>query len=242
VVNRRLRLHLTALALVGAAGLSGCTGSSAPAPSPTVTSPTPSPSPSLTAAEQLQQLAGLGTKAVFRATYVVRQRRPATRAQWRVWRTRGSLRVDVVTKHSTATLISTRHATYSCSRARHHRACFRVATAGRPVPHAVRLLAVRLFSADLILLSAHPERYGIAAATAGSVTVPTHGGTCFHLTVPKQTSTSTIETGSYCFDSNGIPTAVEYPNGNVVRATHLVAEAPKRSVFVPYSSPTPLPS
>lgn len=237
----RLPQTLTAAATFAAViGLAACSGSSAPTPTPSATTPSATPSP-VDPAEQLQQLAALGTKAVFHATYLVRESHPSSRAQWQVWRTSRSLRVDIATKQSTATLISTPHATYSCTRAHHHRACFRVASAGKPIPDALRLLAVRLFSADLAALSEHPERYGIAAATPGSVTVATHGGTCFHLTVPKQTTQGNIETGSYCFDANGILTVVEYPNGNVVRLTQLRMGAPKQSVFTPYSSPTPLP-
>ena len=234
------RTLLATAALAVAVTASGCSGSSSsgapPSATPTATSASPTPVPP---DQQLQQLAILGSKAAFHATYVVRQMHPASGATWEVWRTTSSLRVDIVTKHDTATLISTPHATYSCSRGNHHRACFRVAKAGEPIPVALRLLAVRLFTSDLVGIAQHPERYGIAAATPGSVTGPTNGGTCFHLTVPKQTGG--METGSYCFDANGILTVAAYPNGNVVRLAHLSAHAPLTSVFTPYSSPTPLP-
>lgn len=237
----RLPRAVVAAATIGlTVGLAACSGSSSPsnppstAPGPSSSSPSPS-DPS----EQLQQLAELGNTASFHATYVVRESHPSSRAEWQVWRTPDSLRVDVVTKISTATLISTPHATFSCNRAPHHRACFRVASAGKPTPAALHLLAVRLFTSDLVGLAQHPEQYGIAAAPAGSITVPTHGGTCFHLTVPKETGG--IDTGSYCFDANGVLTVVAYPNGNVVRLTALAMRAPRSSVFVPYSSPTPLP-
>jgi len=189
--------------------------------------------------QQLQELAALGTKAAFHATYAVRQSHPSSRATWQVWRTKTSLWVDVNTKNNTATLISTPHASFSCSRGHHHRACFRIAGAGQQAPLALRLLAVRLFTSDLVGIAEHPERYGIAAATQGSVTVPTHGGTCFHLTVPKETGG--VETGSYCFNASGILTVVAYPNGNVVRLTQVSEQTPRDAVFVPYSSPTPLP-
>lgn len=234
------RALLAAAALAVAAIASGCSGSSSsgapPTTTPVPTSASPTPVPP---AQQLQQLAALGSKAAFHATYLVRQSHPSSRATWQVWRTTSSLRVDIVTKHNTATLISTPRATYSCSRGNHHRACFRVARAGEPIPVALRLLAVRLFTSDLVGIAQHPERYGIAAATPGSVTGPTNGGTCFHLTVPKETGG--VETGSYCFNANGILTVVAYPNGNVVRLTNLSAHTPQTSVFTPYSSPTPLP-
>ena len=232
---------ITIVATTSVIALAGCTGSSAPTTSTPSTAPAPtsaSPSPA-SPAQQLQHLAALGAMAAFHATYAVRQSHPSSRATWQVWRTRSSLRVDVVTKRRTATVISTAHATFSCSRGNHHRACFRVAKAGAAIPVALRLLAVRLFTSDVTGIAAHPERYGIAAATPGSVPGSTHGGTCFHLTVPKETAG--VETGSYCFNPAGVLTVVAYPNGNIVRLTHLAAQAPQKSVFVPYSSPTPLP-
>ena len=46
----------------------------------------------------------------------------------------------------------------------------------------------------------------------------------------------------YCFNDAGILTAIRYPNGNLVRLQHVVVKAPQHTAFVPYSSPTPLPS
>ena len=224
---------MTAIALVGAAALSGCTGSSAPGPTPSTTTTSPSPRPSLTAEQQLQQLARLGAKAVFRATYLVRQKHPSSHATWRVWRTSNSLRVDVVTKHATATLIRTPHNTYACSRSGHNKRCFRVAKGGS-LPAPLRLLAEQLFSANLSSLAKGSAAVTVAVAATGSPL-----GTCFAI-APRHKNSS-IEKAEYCFDSSGVLSRVRYPNGNLVQARNVVEKPPKGSVFHPYSSPTPIP-
>ena len=225
-----------------AATLAGCTGSSAPQPGPTATTTSPSPSPTatLTVGEQLQRLAQQGTRAVFHASYVVRQQHPTGHATWRVWRTHHSLRVDVVTKRVTATLIRTRRAAYSCRRSGRHRTCFRVARANKPVPAPFRLLAEQLFSDSLTRLATRPHSYSVRASAPGSVPVRTSGGTCFGVKVAKSRSHN-LATGTYCLSPAGIFTAVVYPSGNVVRVEHVTSKAPDSHAFRPYSSPTPLP-
>jgi hypothetical protein len=224
---------MTALLMVSAAALTGCTGSSGPAPTPSQSTTSPSPSPSLTAAQQLQQLADLGAKAVYRATYQVRQKHPASRAVWRVWRTHNALRVDVVTKHVTATLIRTPRNTYACRRSGHHKTCFRIAN-GKPVPAPLRLLAERLFTGTLTLLA--------KASPVVTVTLLSTGprlGNCFAV-APTHKNT-VVEKAHYCLDPGGILTRVEYPNHNSVQITGVPDQKPTRQDFKPYSSPTPVP-
>jgi hypothetical protein len=239
VVDRRLGVRLAA-AITAAVCLAGCTSSSSPKPSPTATSPSPSPSATTPVAQRLQQLAALGTKAVFHGSYVVRQRHPSSHATWRVWRTKHSLRVDVVTKHVTATLISTPRATYSCRRSGHRKTCFRVAKGDQPIPVPVRLSAEQLFSTDLDRLANHPNSYTVSVPAAGSVPVRTSGAECFRVTVPKKSKVH-LETATYCLSDAGIINAVVYPSGNIVRVQSTVLKAPKGEPFHPYSSPTPLP-
>jgi hypothetical protein len=215
------------------ATLVGCTGSSSPEPGPTPTTTSPSPSPTLTAAQQLQQLARLGTKAVFRADYVVRQKHPSSRATWRVWRTNHSLRVDVVTKHATATLIRGPHNTFACSRSGHRKRCFRVANS-EPIPAPLRLLAEQLFSGDLRSLSKGSPAVTVTVAATGPSL-----GTCFAVT--PQHKKSAIEKGEYCFDEAGVLTRIRYPNGNQVKVQHINEQSPDKRVFQPYASPTPVP-
>jgi hypothetical protein len=214
--------------------VTGCTGS----PSPTAP-PSTSPLPSSTSAspappeQQLQQLAALGTKAAFHATFAVRQSHPASHATWQVWRTPTSLRVDVVTKGVTATLIVTPHATYSCRKP--HRTCFTVARGDKPIPVPVRLLAEQLFSADLTTLATHPAAFSVTSMSD----VQTFGH-CFEV-APSGGNKSAVDKAEYCFNDAGLLTRVRYPNGNLVQLEHSSAQTPKHSVFVPYSSPTPLP-
>jgi len=231
VVSRRLWLRVSVLALAGTAALSACTGSSAPGPTPSQTTTSPSPSPSLTAAQQLQQLAGLGAKAVFRATYGVRQKHPSSRATWRVWRSGNSLRVDVVTKQATATLIQTPHNNYACSRSGHSKRCFRVVKGGA-LPAPLRLLAGQLFSANIATLARG------SSVTVGTASSAGRFGTCFPVRPDKK---STLEKATYCFSAAGVLTRVDYPNGNIVKALSIATSAPTGKVFRPYSSPTPIP-
>jgi hypothetical protein len=229
--------------LAVAIGLTACTGSSSPEPSTspsTSISPSPSPTATLSAAQQLQLLARTGTEAVFHGTYLVRQRHPSSHATWRVWRTHRSLRVDVITKKVTATLIHTPRATYSCTRSGHRRTCFRVAKGSKPTPAPFRLLAERLFSDSLTRLATRPHSYTASAPKAGSVHVATKGGTCFNVRVPKNKSAD-LATATYCLSPAGVITAVVYPNGNVVRIDVVRLRAPSAATFHPYSSPTPLP-
>ncbi|HEX4654841.1 MAG TPA: hypothetical protein VH274_03750 [Mycobacteriales bacterium] len=240
MVGGRFRLGMTTVAAAAAALSTGCTGSSTPTPAPTSTSPSPATSAPASVAQQLQQLAELGTKAVFHGTYLVRQRHPTSRATWQVWRTHSSLRVDVRTRHVTATLIRTPRATYSCRRSGHRKTCFRVAKANKPIPAPFRLLAERLFSDSLARLAGRPHSYTVSAPATGSVHVPTNGGACFKVLVPKNQSTN-LATATYCLNPSGIFTAVVYPSGNVVRVDHVTTRAPSSDAFHPYSSPTPLP-
>ena len=229
-----------AAATVAAVCLTACTGSSGPEPSPTPTSPSPTPSATTPVAQRLQQLAAMGNKAVFHGSYLVRQRHPSSHATWRVWRTKRSLRVDVVTKHVTATLISTPRATYSCRRSGHRKTCFRVAKGDQPIPVPVRLSAEQLFSTDLDRLANHPNSYKVAQPAAGSVPVRTNGGECFRVTVPKKSKTH-LDSAIYCLSAAGIINAVVYRSGNIVRVQSVKLRAPNGHPFHPYSSPTPLP-
>ena len=177
---------------------------------------------------------------MFHGTYVVRQQHPSSRATWRVWRTHSSLRVDVVTKKVTATLIRTPKATYSCRRSGRRKTCFRVATTNKPIPAPFRLLAERLFADSLNRLADRPQSYSVTAPAPGSVHVATSGGSCFNVKVPASKS-SDLATATYCLSSAGIYTAVVYPSGNVVRIVHVTTKSPSSDAFRPYSSPTPLP-
>lgn len=240
-MSSRPRGWHAAVAVAGlAALLGGCTGGSdTPAPTPT-TPPVTSTSASTPPAERLQQLAAAGARARFHATYAVRSVHPKGHATWEVWRSASSLRVDVETKQATATLIRTPKATYSCRRAKHRRTCFRVAKGDDPIPPLFRLGAETLFSSDVSRLAGPLKRYDVSIAVPANVGLSGSVGTCFRV-VPKKKS-SKLQRGVYCLDTHGVITAVRYPNGNLVRRTHLTLHAPRGKAFQPYSKPTPLPS
>jgi hypothetical protein len=185
----------------------------------------------LTAAQQLQQLAGSGYQTAYKATYAVRQRKPAGQATWVVWHTKDiDLRVDVLTGHVTTTLINTARATFACRKTPHHRACFQVAQGGKG---PFTLLAEKLFSADLNALRKSPRGFSVSAAS------PQSGDTCFAIASHSKSSKA-LASATYCFNSNGILAAVTYPNGNSVRLQHLDNNAPPKQTYRPYSSPTPV--
>jgi hypothetical protein len=152
------------------------------------------------------------------------------------------LRVDVVTKQVTATLIVTAKASYSCRRAGHRRTCFRVAGPGQPVPKPFPLLAEKLFSTDIAALASHADSYATSAPTVVDGTVQVPASTCFRLQPLASAPRPRVDKGTYCFSASGVLTSVSYPSGNVVRLQHLSMHSPPRAAFVPYSSPTPLPS
>lgn len=228
----------TSLAAVSVTVLAGCTGSSAPEPVTTPTTPPASTTAPPTPSQALQQLAKLGATSSYRAFYAARQRRPSSQAKWQVWRTKKSLRVDVVTKRSTATLIQTPRATYSCSRAHGRKTCFRVAKAGQPVPALFRLLAERLFSSALVQFAQHISRYRVTTVDSDAASTT---GSCFAVKAPKSKKPAPVETATYCLDDHGVLTAALYPNKNSVRLLKVVRKTPPKHTFVPYSSPTPLP-
>lgn len=225
-------------------GLAGCSGSSS-APTPTTTSPstTPTTAPSATPspAQALQQLARAAASASYRATYAAHQRHPAGNAVWKVWRTPALLRVDVITRHVTSTLIVTPRASFSCRAARHRKTCFRVAGAGKPVTDPLQLLAQKLFSTDLAYLAGHASAFTVTAAPAlsGSPAVP--ASACFAVRPKAGTARPRVERATYCFTPTGVLTRATYPSGNYLRLLHLSTGRPPRAAFVPYASPTPLP-
>ena len=227
------------MAVAAALLLAGCDSGSSPAPTRTPTTPgattasAAAPSP----AEDLARLARLGVSVSYRARYVATQRHPRSRAGWQVWRSRTSLRVDVETRHSKATLIVTPRAAYACRAAAHERTCFRVAKGGKPIPAPFQLLAERLFDSDLGRLAAHADSYRVrSAARVGAASA-----SCFGVRARGDAPRPRVSRGTYCFSDRGLLSAVVYPSGNKVLLQHASTKAPDRGTFKPYAHPTPLP-
>jgi hypothetical protein len=228
---------LAALAL--AAG--GCTGS--PKPAPTVTPSTPAP-PGTTPsnpASALQALASAAGHATYQATYTATERHPRSTASWIVWRTPQSLRVDVQTKRTRATLIVSPHGSYSCRAAGKRKTCFRVAKPGKPVPAIFRLLAEQLFSTAVDTLRSRITDYAVTAGAVNDGGPGAPASACFAVRPLSAAPRQGVARGTYCFATTGILTSVQYPSGNVVRLVHVRMTRPPTSVFRPYASPTPIP-
>jgi hypothetical protein len=226
------------LALVSALAACSSNGStSAHRPTPT---PTPTTSATTQAGEQVQALARAGLALSYHATYLARQDKEPHRATWQVSHTPTALRIDVVTKRQTATLIVGPKGAFSCARAGHRRACFRVAKPGRPVPAPFDHAPQALFTADLHSLVQHAGAYSISTVTT-SEGGGRDGDSCFRVRATSAAPKPRVPTGIYCFAEAGVLTAIRFPTGSTVRLVKVRMSRPRASVFHPYSSPTPLP-
>jgi hypothetical protein len=208
--------------------------SAPPRPSPTTSATTP-------AGEALAQLAALADRARYRATYVARQHKPRSRATWHVWHARSALRIDVVERKVTATLIVTHKAAYSCSRAHHRRTCFRVAHGGKPIPAPFNLAPQALFTSTVRSLATATGSYRVRAAGVQEGGPPRPDATCYSVRATAKSPKPRVAPAVYCFAATGVLTAVRYPSGNTVLLAQVRMRAPEPSSFRPYSSPTPLP-
>jgi hypothetical protein len=197
-----------------------------------------------TSADTLAALAGKGATATYSATYSFHQASPDSTATVNVWRGEPSLRVDVVSGSTTATLLTTPTGSYSCSISGARRSCLLVAAAGAPVPKPFDVAPVNLFTADLRALATDSASYDVRAATPlpAQGAVPT--AQCFDVTSPATAppATTSAPTGRYCFTPAGLLAAATYPSGNTVRMTAGQVATPNADVFTPYAKPTPLPS
>jgi hypothetical protein len=229
-----------ALTLALVSGLSACSGTastSAHRPTPTVT---PTSSATTPVGVQLQRLAQAALRASYHASYVVRQDKKPHRADWQVAHTPAALRIDVVTNAQTATLIVGPKGAFSCARAGHRRACFRVAKPGRPVPAPFNHAPQALFTSDLHSLAEHAGSYDVAAVST-SIGGGRAGDSCYRIRARSGAPKPRVPNGVYCFADVGVLTAIRFPTGSTVRLVKVRMSRPPASTFRPYSSPTPLP-
>ncbi len=210
-----------------------------------MTPTSPSASPSATAAvptaDQLRALARAGADKPYHAVYRVHRTKPSSTAKLVVEHTSQSVRVDVTTGKTTATLIVTPRASYACSKSKRDRACFRVAKAGKPVRPPFNLAPQTVFTSDVGQLAAHPGHYRVRAAGTreGGTTVP--AAICFDVRPRASASKRHAPAGAYCFAPSGVLTAVTYRSGNSLRLLSVRLKRPPHKVFKPYATPTPLP-
>lgn len=161
---------------------------------------------------------------------------------WRVWRTKTSIRVDVATLRAVTSVIVSPRGAYSCRVADHRRACFRVAKAGQPIPPPFNLTPHIVFSTDVIRLARNAVAYHVQAAGSREGTTNVPAAKCFAVKPTASAPKPTVDAGTYCFSDNGLITAVSYPSGNTLALTSVTVAPPPPSKFVPYATPTPLPS
>lgn len=202
-----------------------------------------------TPADALAGLAGKGAAATYSATYSFHQASPDSTASVQVWRADPSLRVDVVSGRTTATLLITTTGSYSCSITGAKRSCLLVAAAGQPVPKPFDVAPVNLFTADLRALATDTAAYDVRAAPPSRVGETGPAARCFdvkpRVDVKSPTSgaqAAPVPSGRYCFIAAGLLSAATYPSGNTVRMTGYQTATPAPDQFTPYAKPTPLPS
>jgi hypothetical protein len=219
---------MTAAALV----LSACTTGSGGGPAD---------NGSTAAAAELTKLAANGAQATYTATYVFHQVAPNSTATVHVWHAPPpDLRVDVVSGLTTASLIRTAKATFSCAQKGSRRTCFTVAGAGQKAPAPFDVGPAALFSDDLETLSASGASYVVTPASRLPASDGAPAAACFAIRPGLLTPLPAVQKGTYCFADDGVLTSVTYPSGNTAHLTEVTPSAPPEK-FAPYASPAPLP-
>jgi hypothetical protein len=168
----------------------------------------------------------------------VHRAKPGAGATMRVDHTPKSVRVDITTGATTATLISTPAATYACTRKHKKHACFRVAKRGERIPAPFNLAPATIFTRDFARLADHPRKYDIGDAGDRQALGDVPASTCYRTsatTGPKQERRPV----TYCFSDKGVLVYARYASGNVIRLKALRMRVDPKT-FKPYSSPTPL--
>jgi hypothetical protein len=220
----------------------GCSGGSSDGRPGATATTTASPTPQQAPSDALAQLARLAGTANYSATYLFRQKTAPTTASVRVWRGSSSIRVDIVARGATATLITTAAASFACSIQRRHKVCLRVAKAGKPVPAPFNLAPVTVFSRDLKQLATHAADYTVSPPVQEAAQGGVPAATCFDVKPEAGTPAPRVAAGTYCFTADGVISRLEYAaTQNSAQLVTLHTSAPAASVYRPYSSPTPLP-
>lgn len=223
---RGIRIWRAGWAAAAAAALAGCTVHLHPAP----------PSP----LQQLRRLATAGVHAQFTATYLLTTPGSATQDQVTVYRSSSGIRVDIATAHGTALAIITPAGAYSCDIANGRAACYVAAGPGGTLPSYLDPGLERVFGSYLVDLSARSSsRYLVTSAGTTAAATGRPAGRCFQVSGGPG-GPDAVAAGKYCLASDGVPTLVSYPPGQLELLT--LSGAPPASALVPPASPTPLPS
>ena len=224
---------LAAAALASVAlGATACSGSSSGGATHT----------SATVASDMTALATSAANAQYTAIYVFHQQSPSQTANVKVWHAPGQLRVDVSSPATTATLIVTSQATYSCSVKQKRKTCFKVAGPGQTPRAPFNVGPATLFTGDLDNLAAHGTTYTVLAAGTDTSQTAVTGAAGFAISPGLLSPTPQASKGTYCFAQAGLLTSVTFDTGNTARVSSVVTGPPTPSVFKPYAKPSPLPS
>jgi hypothetical protein len=137
-------------------------------------------------------------------------------------------RVSVTRSGRTAMLIVRRDGdSVSCSAAQ----CFTVATNGDGVPNAFDPQVQHAITDYVPDFAAAPEELSV---TLSAMTAP---GTCFDVK-PSGTGPTPVIAGTYCLDSAGHVTAVDYPTGLLTLVS--VNADPTAAILTPPAQPAPI--
>ena len=219
------------LAAAALLGISACSGNSSGG----------TPRTSSTLASEMTALAMSAANAQYTAIYVFHQQSPSLTANVKVWHAPEQLRVDVSSSTTTATLIVTSKATYSCSVKQRRKTCFKVAGPGQAPPAPFNVGPATLFSGDLNNLAAHGTSYTVLAAGTDTSQTAASGASCFAISPGLLSPAPQASKGTYCFAQAGLLTSVTFATGNTARLSSVVTGPPTASVFVPYAKPSSLP-
>lgn len=197
---------------------------------------------SATVASEMTALATAAANAEYTAIYVFHQQNPSQTANVKVWHAPAQLRVDVSSPATTATLIVTSKATYSCSVKQKRKTCFKVAGPGQTPPAPFNVGPATLFTGDLDNLASHGTSYTVLAAGTDTSQTAVTGASCFAISPGLLSPTPQASKGTYCFAQSGLLTSVTFATGNTARVSSVVAGPPTPTVFLPYAKPSSLPS
>lgn len=237
----------TALLMVSALSLVGCTGSESdePAATPSTTrsaDPSPSAEP-LTAGERAQQLTALRPEQ-FDARYRLTAKGPRPDASVRM-RTKGErFRLDVTRGRSTAILVNAARGVIACQirrpkEGRAAKTCFLVAKSPKGLPELFDPSVQRLFRSATTAISAGGKQ--LTVKRAGDWQAPKKLGPseCFSV------KGKDVPNGTYCYLSRPSPTIgllarAQFQSGQLELRD--VKKVRREGVFRPPVRPTPLPA
>jgi hypothetical protein len=229
------------VALTLAFAVSACSGSSG------TNAPTATPDPGANAAlTDLAALAGKAAAASFGATYSLVDSNDQRLGVVSVARTPAALRFDFAValngKPTHTTIWKVKRGTFACA-ARPHRSrlCLVLAHGSSSAPgvFADYLPLEQVFTGDLTALARpNPDNVTVASLPDEPATPKVPMAHCFTVATSPP---STVDSGTYCFAANGIPTKMVFTTGSSLTMRTVNTRAPTPRLLVPPKHPIPLP-